>query len=165
MTENDPAAHPVDSGGTPFVIGVDGSGTGTRAMVMDIQGRELGIAEGPPALIDPSNPGAVAYAMAGTVMGVVRKTGLKPLVRALWTGLAGAGLAGAREAVEIALRSLGLATDTRVGMDVEGAHWDAFGSGPGVLLAVGTGSMVWGRDPEGYEVRVGGFGKLLGVMS
>jgi N-acetylglucosamine kinase-like BadF-type ATPase len=47
-------------------------------------------------------------------------------------------------------------------MDVEGAHRDAFGGGPGVLLVVGTGSMVWGRDPEGREIRVGGWGSLLG---
>ncbi|MCJ7630638.1 MAG: hypothetical protein MUO50_19860, partial [Longimicrobiales bacterium] len=49
---------------------------------------------------------------------------------------------GAREAVEIALRSQRLALETRVGMDVEGARQDAFGSGPGFLLAVGTGTMV-----------------------
>jgi N-acetylglucosamine kinase-like BadF-type ATPase len=46
-------------------------------------------------------------------------------------------------------------------MDVEGAHWDAFGPKPGVLLAVGTGSIAWGRDGEGREIRVGGWGTPL----
>jgi len=55
-----------------------------------------------------------------------------------------------------------LARVVRVGMDVEGAHRDAFGGGPGVLLVVGTGSMAWGRDPSGREIRVGGWGGMLG---
>ncbi len=74
----------------------------------------------------------------------------------------GPAAAGTREAVEIALRSRRLALETRVGMDVEGAHRTPSGPGPGVLLAVGTGSMVWGRDPEGREMRVGGWGGQLG---
>jgi glucosamine kinase len=49
-----------------------------------------------------------------------------------------------------------------VGTDVEGAHRDAFGGGPGVLLVVGTGSIAWGRDPVGREIRVGGWGEVLG---
>ncbi len=145
-----------------FVVGVDGGGTGSRALVVDLHGRELGKAQGPPALIDPSNPGAAADAIALTLRKALAQARLRPPARALWMGLAGAGLSGAREAVEIALRSQGLALETRVGMDVEGAHRDAFGPGPGVLLAVGTGSMVWGRDPGGGEMRVGGWGGRLG---
>jgi N-acetylglucosamine kinase-like BadF-type ATPase len=128
---------------------------------LDLQGLELGKAEGPPALIDPSDPGSAAAAITETVKAAVRQAGLELPARALWTGLAGAGRPGAREAVEIALRSEGLALDSWVGMDVEGAHWDAFQSGPGFLLAVGTGSMVWGRDPDGGTFRVGGWGNPL----
>ena len=51
----------------PFVVGVDGGGTGSRAWVVDTHGRELGKAQGPPALIDPSNPGVAAEAIARTV--------------------------------------------------------------------------------------------------
>ncbi len=119
-------------------------------------------AEGPPALIDPSNPGAAAEAAGATVRAALSLAKVNPPVSSLWMGLAGAGRAGAREAVEIALRSQRLATLTRVGMDVEGAHQDAFGDGSGVLLAVGTGTMLWGRDPKGREFRVGGWGGLLG---
>ena len=144
-----------------YVVGVDGGGTGSRALVMDRTGRELARGEGPPALIDPSNPGAAAEAIAETVQAAVSSADRQLPAAGLWTGLAGAGRQGSREAVEIALRSMGLASETKVGMDVEGAHWDAFGSDPGILMAVGTGSVVWGRDPEGGELRVGGLGSLL----
>lgn len=145
-----------------FVVGADGGGTGSRALVLDPLGAVLGRAQGPPALVDPSNPEAAADAIARTVRDALAGAGLHIPAGALWTGLAGAGRAGTREAVEIALRSRGLALQTRVGTDVEGAHYDAFGPGPGVLLAVGTGSVLWARDPGGKERKVGGWGTSLG---
>jgi N-acetylglucosamine kinase-like BadF-type ATPase len=152
----------VTAAGTDVFVGADGGGSGCRALVINGEGEELGSAQGPPALIDPSNPGAAADAIGQTVTKALAAADRTKPARALWTGLAGAGSSGAREAVEIALRSRGLARATEVGMDVEGAHYDAFGQGPGVLLAVGTGSMVWGRDPTGQEMRVGGWGGFLG---
>lgn len=145
-----------------FVLGVDGGGSRSRGFALDLQGREIGRAQGPPALVDPSNPGRAAEAVAVTARLTMDAAGVGGPARFLWTGLAGAGPPGAREAVEITLRSMGLAQEVRVGMDVEGAHRDAFGAGPGVLLVVGTGSMAWGRDPQGHAVRVGGWGSLLG---
>jgi len=146
----------------PFVVGVDGGGSGCRALILTPEGEERGRAEGPPALVDPSDPGRAAAAIAATVREAATHAGFPLPAGALWAGLAGAGRRGEREGVEIALRSLHLAGTVRVGMDVEGAHRDAFAGGPGVLLVVGTGSMAWGRDPDGREVRVGGWGSLLG---
>jgi glucosamine kinase len=131
-------------------------------MVMALTGEEVGRAEGPPARVHPADPRSAALAIETTVRLAARDAGVSLPFRALWAGLAGAGRKGERAAVEIALRALGLARAVRVGMDVEGAHRDAFGTGPGVLLVVGTGSMAWGRDPEGREIRVGGWGETLG---
>jgi len=154
--------HRTGTGSDELIVGVDGGGTGSRALIMDLAGTELARAEGPPALILPSDPGAAAEAIGTTVARAAEGIGAPVPFKALWAGLAGAGRVGEREAVEIALRSMGLAQEVRVGMDVEGAHRDAFGTGSGVLLVVGTGSMAWGRDPEGREVRVGGWGGILG---
>jgi N-acetylglucosamine kinase-like BadF-type ATPase len=105
----------------------------------------------------------MAVSSAGsTARTAIEKAGLTAPVGALWMGLAGAGRAKTQEAVEIALRSQELAVRIMVGMDVEGAHQDAFQEGPGVILSVGTGTMLWGRDPEGGKLRVGGWGQDLG---
>jgi N-acetylglucosamine kinase-like BadF-type ATPase len=146
----------------PFVAGVDGGGTGSRVLLMDLQGRELHMSDGPPGLVDPSDPEGAARSMAATVREAACFAGLRLPARALWAGLAGAGRLESREGVETALAVHGLALEVRVGMDVQGAHRDAFGTGPGFVLVVGTGSMGWGRDPEGREVRVGGWGGFLG---
>jgi len=131
-------------------------------LILDLDGQEVARAEGPPALVIPSDPRGAAEAIEATIIRAAGDSGVSLPARALWAGLAGAGRQGEREAVEIALRSMGLARRVKVGMDVEGAHRDAFGEGPGVLLVVGTGSMAWGQDPEGTEIRVGGWGTLLG---
>lgn len=155
-------AHPPGTDSDGLVVGVDGGGSGCRALILALDGQEVARAEGPPALVDPGDPGVAVEAITITVQRAKEKAGVSLPLRALWAGLAGAGRPGEREATEISLRSRGLARVVRVGTDVEGAHRDAFGGGPGVLLVVGTGSMVWGRDPEGREFRVGGWGGMLG---
>lgn len=150
------------AGPDSLVAGVDGGGTGSRAIILDLEGNEVGRGEGPPALVDPSDPGAAAEAIEATVRDAAEGAGCVPPLRALWAGLAGAGRPGEREAVEISIRSRALARLVTVGMDVEGAYRDAFTTGPGILLVVGTGSMAWGRDPGGREIRVGGWGEVLG---
>ena len=148
--------------GAGFYIGVDGGGTRSRALVGDAEERELGAADGGPGLIDPAAPGDAASAVAAVAREAVRQARVRLPARALWAGLAGAGNEPARAVVEKELRDAGLARRVVVGSDVEAAHADAFGNGPGVLLVAGTGSVVRAVDPRGEVVTVGGWGALLG---
>lgn len=143
-------------------VGVDGGGTRSRALVGDGAGRELGAADGGPGLIDPRDPERAVRVVAAVVRAAAADAGVDLPVRGVWAGLAGAGNEAARRAVEVGLRDAGLARAVAVGSDVEAAHADAFGDGPGVLLVVGTGSAVRAVDPRREVVRVGGWGALLG---
>ena len=148
--------------GAGFYIGVDAGGTRSRALVGDGDGRELGAADGGPGLIDPAAPGDAARAVAAVARAAAREAQVRLPVRALWAGLAGAGNEPARAAAEKELRGAGVALRVVVGSDVEAAHADAFGEGPGVLLIAGTGSVVRAVDPRGEVVMAGGWGALLG---
>ncbi len=148
--------------GAGFYIGVDGGGTRSRALVGDGEGRELGAADGGAGLIDPAAPGEAASAVAAVAREAARQGQVRLPVRALWAGLAGAGNERGRAAVQEKLRGAGVARRVVVGSDVEAAHADAFGDGPGVLLVAGTGSVVRAVDPRGEVVTVGGWGALLG---
>ena len=148
--------------GAGFYIGVDGGGTRSRALVGDREGRELGAADGGPGLIDPASPRATTNEVVSVAGEALQRAGVTPPARALWAGLAGAGNESARVAVEKGLRDSGVAHLVVVGSDVEAAHADAFGTGPGVLLVAGTGSAVRAVDPRGEVVTVGGWGALLG---
>ena len=147
---------------TRLVVGVDGGGTRTRAVVLDGEGRELGRAEGSGAIADALNPGPPAAAVAQVCRAALEAAGGGVPAHALWAGLSGAGREEARAAVEEELRRAGVAGRVRVGTDIAAALHDAFGDGPGILLVAGTGSIAWGRAEDGREARAGGWGQHLG---
>ncbi len=144
------------------VIGIDGGGTRTRAVVVDEGGTEVGRAEGGPALAGTLDPLGAAQAVAGVARAAATAAGVQVPVDVLWAGLSGAGREAARRAVERELGRLDLARDVRVGTDVEAAFHDAFSGGPGLLLIAGTGSIAWGRAEGGRAGRVGGWGPRIG---
>jgi glucosamine kinase len=144
------------------VIGVDGGGTRTRAVLLDGDERVLARTEGRSAVADAADPGRAASAVADVCRDVARLAEVELPVAVVWAGLAGAGRESARSAVELELGRTGVARVARVGTDVLAAFQDAFGDGPGVLLIAGTGSIAWGRAEDGREGRVGGWGPHIG---
>lgn len=158
----DPAGARRTTPVTDFVIGVDGGGTRTRALILDLDGRERGEAEGEAGLVDPQDPAAAAEAIAGTVARVAAAAGVALPATALCAGLAGAGREGARRAVEDRLQPRSLARTVLVVTDAEAAFFDAFEDGPGILVIAGTGSVAWGRGLSGAMARAGGWGALVG---
>lgn len=145
-----------------FVIGVDGGGTRTRAVVVDESGVELGRAEAPGSVVTLEAPREAVDAVTEAVRLAAAGAGLVLPGAVLWAGLAGSGREDARTAVSDALASSDLAERLHVGTDAEAAFEDAFGDGPGILLIAGTGSIVWGRGESGERVRVGGWGQRIG---
>ena len=145
-----------------YVIGVDGGGTHTRAVVLDESGRELGRSEGRSAVADARDPRAAAYTVADVCAAAALSAGRSLPVDFLWAGLSGAGRESARSAVEMELGRLRVASQVSVGTDVAAAFHDAFSDGPGILLISGTGSIAWGRAENGRQGRVGGWGHHIG---
>lgn len=144
------------------VVGVDGGGTGTRAVLVDPTGRELGRAEGGASLVTLEDPRAAAHTVSLVVEAAAERARIRLPVAVLWAGLAGAGSRSGREAVEARLSRAGLADRVRVGTDAQAAFRDAFADGPGILLVAGTGSIAWARNGAGVVRRVGGWGTRLG---
>jgi len=59
-------------------------------------------------------------------------------------------------------RVRGLARRVLILSDLELAHREIFGGGPGLVVIGGTGSAAYGRGPRGRTARSGGLGPLLG---
>ncbi len=144
------------------VIGVDGGGTRTRAVLLGPDGEEQGRTEGWAAVADAHDPATPAGSVAEICAAVAQVAGLSLPVDVVWAGLSGAGREEARLAVEVELSRMGVARDVYVGTDAQAAFRDAFGDEPGLLLVSGTGSIAWGRAEDGTEGRVGGWGSQLG---
>lgn len=145
-----------------FVIGVDGGGTRTRAVIVDERGLELARAEAAGAVVTAAAPQAAAQAVVEAVRAAAERGCVELPGAVLWAGLSGAGHEAARTAVSRLLEEAGLAGRVRVGTDVHAAFQAAFPDGPGILLIAGTGSIAWARTPEGEIGRAGGWGQQLG---
>ncbi|MBN3805912.1 ATPase [Paraburkholderia sp. Ac-20336] len=139
-----------------FLIGVDGGGTGTRVVLGDAQGRELAQATGGPSGLGLGIAGAwqsiqsacgEAFARAGMALGWSRC-------------VLGCGLAGVNnrdwlaEFHAQAPKLAGLAVESDAYTTLLGAHDGA----PGVIVALGTGSVAASLASDGEFRMASGYG-------
>lgn len=146
-----------------IVIGIDGGGTKTRAIVADADGKWIADVVGPASAVRPGKAEHSANVVAQTVQDALascRMTHVRP--RVLCVGVAGVGREPEREALWQALLERDLAEDVVIHPDFSVALDDAFGDGPGILLISGTGSVAFGRSPTGAAGRAGGWGPVMG---
>ena len=147
-----------------LVVGVDGGGTGTRAVIMDEQQRVVG--EGHSG---PSNPLRVGIANAATnVRQAVDRACAEAGLHRDDIVNATVGLAGVRrkDIREIALgkireclkeiKSIELLTDGEI------ALYGATDGKPGLVVIAGTGSISCGRNRQGKHFCAGGWGPVVG---
>ncbi|MDZ4673385.1 MAG: BadF/BadG/BcrA/BcrD ATPase family protein [Gemmatimonadota bacterium] len=143
-----------------IVIGVDAGGTSSTAAVWQ-DGVEAGRATGGAGAVRPTRAMAAASNIADTVRLALTKAGaLQGDI--LVVGAAGAGREEERNELRTALRMHHLAERLIVTTDVELALAAAFGSGPGIILIAGTGSIAVARTADGSVSRAGGFGWQMG---
>ena len=146
-----------------IVVGIDGGGTKTRALLADEQGGRIAEAIGAGSAVKPQE----VERSAGIIAGVVRdaleigeQADARP--RVVCVGVAGVGRESERQALWEALVAQQIADEIVVQTDLAVALDDAFGDGPGVLLIAGTGSSAFARGPAGATGRCGGWGPNIG---
>lgn len=146
-----------------IVVGVDGGGSRTRAMVADETGRELVTVEGGPSAVRPGESERSADVIAATIRDALTACHLSDCIpKVLCVGVAGVGREAEREALWQALIRRNIAEDVAVHPDAVIALDDAFGDGAGLLVISGTGSVGYGRGPAGTFARCGGWGPDCG---
>ncbi len=146
-----------------YVLGFDGGGTKTDCCVLDAKGVVAGEGHGGPA-----NPLRAGYDSA---FASLREAAAEALAAAKITpneitqvcaGLAGAGRQSVVSRVTEFLSQEFPQAQARVVADYEAALEAAAGSGPGVVLIAGTGSVAYGRNAAGETARAGGYGPWIG---
>ena len=146
-----------------IVVGVDGGGSKTRAVVADEKGTEIVSIEGPASALRVVGVEMSADVIAACVRDALAAANMTHVVpKVLYVGVSGAGREADRDALWQALAARELAEDVAVHADAMIALDDAFGDGPGVLLVCGTGSVAFGRGPDGTFARCGGWGWIIG---
>jgi len=155
-----------------LVLGVDGGGTNTRALLATAAGEVIG--RGAAA---GSNPRAVGFsaataairtaidealASAGLSSGLPSGLPAGTRLGAICLGIAGVGRPPHKAEMEAWIRATGLAERTLVVNDIEPILAAGTPDGWGVALICGTGSSCFARSPSGERLQVGGWGYLLG---
>src|SRR5215203_3582587 len=152
-----PAAH-------TLVVGVDGGGSKTRAVVADGAGKVLGI-----GLAGPSNPLRVGV---GEAVGAIRDAADKACAEAgvrrgeivaAEVGLAGVKRADIRERMRAAVAELGVKI-VEVVTDADIALYGATEGKPGLVIIAGTGSVCCGINARGRRAGAGGWRVTRGAV-
>jgi glucosamine kinase len=148
---------------TDFVAGVDGGGSKTRVILADRDGNHLADVVGGGSAMAPGRGDHAADVIANLVRMAMNEAGINEgRPRVLVAGVAGVGRVMENRALTAALEDLEIADDVVVQGDGEIALTDAFGSGAGIILISGTGSIAYGRSPSRVLARCGGWGPAFG---
>jgi N-acetylglucosamine kinase-like BadF-type ATPase len=146
-----------------LLLGIDGGGTSTRALLAAADGTVLGV-----GLAGPSNYQAIGFeaataAILNAVRAAFQQADLSPVpVHAICLGLAGVGRPEDAALFSAWAVDARLAQLTRVVNDAELVLAAGAIDGWGLALIAGTGSICLGMGPDGRRVRVGGWGYILG---
>jgi glucosamine kinase len=148
---------------TDFVAGIDGGGSKTRVILADIDGNHLADVVGGGSAMAPGRGDHSAEVIASLVRMAMNEAGINEgRPRILVAGVAGVGRLMESRALAGALEDLEIADEVVVQGDGEIALTDAFGSGAGIILISGTGSIAYGRSPARVLARCGGWGPAFG---
>jgi N-acetylglucosamine kinase-like BadF-type ATPase len=151
-----------------YVIGMDGGGTKTAAIIATLDGTI--VAE---HVAGPSNFQIIGVEIAAqTIFSLIREccrtANCAPSqVKAVTLGLTGAGRAADQKRMADGLKKYSLTQGVKlntvtVESDARIALEGAFKGEPGIILIAGTGSIAFGKDAKGVVHRVGGWGRILG---
>lgn len=151
-----------------FVLGIDGGGTKTLAILADQEGKVIATASGGISNVQIAGAEGAAREILKVIKECCSQAGCTPdQIKAAVVGLAGAGRKPdqmrTRRAIHslarknhIRLRNLVVESDGRIA--VEGA----LEGKPGIVIIAGTGSVGFAKDAEGNIHRVGGWGRIIG---
>ncbi len=144
-----------------YILGIDGGGTKTIAVVADLHGNILGM-----GLSSGSNYHAVGLENAIKAIKDSSKQAISnanvSTIKSACFGLAGAGRISDHKILFSKLENLIIANKILLKHDAYIALAGATICQPGVIIIAGTGSMAFGMNHLGKEERSNGWGYLLG---
>lgn len=147
-----------------LVLGIDGGGTKTTALVMNEQGTVLSTGHSGPSNYDDIGLETTKKNLAMAVANARARANLpeKPF-DAAFLGMAGVVSKTDRQLITQLAHDLNLATDAciKVDHDCRIALAGGLSGRPGIVLIAGTGSSCYGRTADGRHWRTGGWGSLI----
>lgn len=151
-----------------FVIGMDGGGTKTAAIIAALDGTIVAEHVAGPSNFQIIGVETAAQTIFSLISECCRSVPCTPAqIQAVTLGLTGAGRVADQKRMADGLKKYALAQGVKlkkviVDSDARIALEGAFKGAPGIILIAGTGSIAFGKDAAGAIHRVGGWGRILG---
>ncbi|MCG8349004.1 MAG: hypothetical protein MI924_14630 [Chloroflexales bacterium] len=147
-----------------FILGIDGGGSKTTALLADEHGTILGEGKATASNCQTIGFAPAIAALTDAIDAAFQSARLAPAlpVSAACFGMAGAGRESNRVQLERWALEAGIARRCVVVVDADPVLMAGTPDGWGLALISGTGSFCYGRTTDGHTVRVGGWGYLLG---
>lgn len=151
-----------------YVLGIDGGGTKTHALLVGLDGTVHAEMHNGPANLHAVGAAQCARIVFNFISESCKKADCEPeAIQNIVIGFAGAGRPADRSQLVDALITLGsknkhplknitVETDARIALEA------AFAGGPGIVLIAGTGSIALYRTEDNKILRAGGWGQLIG---
>ena len=145
-----------------YVIGVDGGGSKTVAVVLDEQGQVAGRGQGGSANHHHVGLPGMRAALTQAIQAALQSVGIGlDQVRAMTWALAGVDRPEERRSLLDLAAELAPGTTVQIENDALAALVGGVGTRRGVVLIAGTGMIVYGEDGQEGKARAGGWGYLL----
>lgn len=146
-----------------YLIGIDGGGTHSRLLAVDLGGNQIGFSTGKSTNVE-SNPISVVKQNFTMLIRDFLQTYQRSMddCAGLCFGTAGVDTESSRLMIETMLDSLNLTCPIKVVNDAVIALYADTQGQPGLMLISGTGSIGYGINEEKRTWRVGGFGYIVG---
>jgi N-acetylglucosamine kinase-like BadF-type ATPase len=147
-----------------IILGIDGGGSSTRAVLVDISGDLIGTGESGASNYQAVGIDGARESIRQAVEQAWRQAGMEPgQAAAAFLGMAGVVSKTDRNVIAGIASALDLARADRIGIDhdLRTALAGGLGGRQGIVLIVGTGSSCYGRRDDGSSWRSGGWGHLL----
>jgi glucosamine kinase len=143
-----------------YFLGLDGGGTKTRCVIGD-ETSILGLGSSTSCKVQRVGEACAQDALAAAIHEACVQAGVSPRqITRTCAGITGSGRPETADVMRDLLSSI-VSGEIEIVGDVEIAFEDAFGSGPGVIVIAGTGSIAYGRNAAGETVRAGGWGHAV----
>jgi N-acetylglucosamine kinase-like BadF-type ATPase len=147
----------------PWVLGLDGGGSKTVALIANEKGRVLGRGESGPATQHTAGLARAAEAIRTATYQALDDAGLLvQAIQAACFALAGADQQIDRQVMASVIAGLGLKCPIQLEHDATAALAGATGGRPGVIIIADTGAIAYGEDGTGQRARADGYGPILG---
>lgn len=150
------------------VIGIDGGGSKTHAILCALDGEVIAEASGGPSNMQVIGLPQTIMVLFDLIQKCCHSAQVEAeSIQAIVMGLAGAGRAAEKAELvdqlfamgkdkKFPLRNITVETDAKIALDA------AFAGGPGIVVIAGTGSIALYRTENNQIIRAGGWGRILG---